>query len=241
VVLASPFVGSFLAVVAIRDLKGDGPWMGRSRCDTCGQTIGPVDLVPVLSFVLLEGRCRACGAAINPLHLAMEIGALAVALTAAMVTAGAILLVGCLLGWMLLLLAAIDWESHRLPDVLTYPLVLAGLAVGYAIDRSSFLAHLVGAAAGFGAFAFIALAYRALRGREGLGLGDAKLLAVAGAWLTWVALPTVVFLAALSALLVIAIQRMTGRRIGPRDRIAFGPSLSAAIWIVWLIGPLVPV
>ena len=240
-VLASPFVGSFLAVVAIRDRIGVNPLAGRSRCDSCGRAIGPIDLVPVFSFALLGGRCRACGAVIDPLHLVMEVGALAIALTNKIVTSGGVFLAGCLLGWTLLLLAAIDRGTHRLPDFLTYPLILAGLAVGYIVDTPLFASHVIGAAVGFGVFSLLSLGYRALRGREGLGLGDAKLLAAAGAWLTWMALPTVVSLAALLALLPIVLQRATGRPFRADEHIAFGPALAAATWLVWLVGPLVPV
>jgi len=94
---------------------------------------------------------------------------------------------------------------------------------------------------GFGAFWLLSRGYRVLRGREGLGLGDAKLLAAAGAWLTWTALPTVILLAALLALLTVVLRWATGRLFHADERIAFGPALAAAIWLVWLVGPLMPV
>ena len=72
-------------------------------------------------------------------------------------------------------------------------------------------------------------------------MGDAKLLAAAGAWLTWAALPTVVFLAAVLTLLAIGVQRVMDRRFDAGDPVAFGPALAAAMWFVWLAGPLVPV
>src|SRR5260370_23338521 len=92
---------------------------------------------------------------------------------------------------MLLLLATIDWRVQLLPDVLTLPLLAAGLAVDYSIAPDSWPDHLIGAVAGFAALAVVALVYRRLRKREGIGLGDAKLLAALGAWASLQSLPTV--------------------------------------------------
>ncbi len=201
-VLAAPFAGSFLGVVAIR-LPAERPFLfARSVCDSCGHQLGPPDLIPIASFVFSHGRCRYCAASVSLLHPAMELGALVVALWAAVMTSGWILAASCLFGWTLLLLAAIDWRTGLLPDVLTLPLIVTGLTVAYAIDPASLADHVIGAVAGFAIFALLAAAYRRFRGRDGLGLGDAKLLAAAGAWLSWTGLPTTVLFAALAGLLV---------------------------------------
>ncbi len=239
-IVAAPFVGSFLAVVAIRWHEDRGVVAGRSACDACGTTLAARDLVPVLSFVWLRGRCRACGARIDPIHPVMEAGALALALWAASVTTGWILVASCILGWTLLTLAAMDWRTGILPDILTLPLVASGLIVAWWIDSASLPGHLVGAVAGFAVFALLAEAYRHLRGRDGLGLGDAKLLAGGGAWLSWVALPTVVLYAAAIGLASVLIAGAAGRTVRAGDSLAFGPPLAAAIWLAWLYGPLVP-
>jgi leader peptidase (prepilin peptidase)/N-methyltransferase len=114
------------------------------------------------------------------------------------------------------------------------------LAVSYAIDPTLLLPHLIGAAAGFVAFAAVAEIYRRLRGRDGLGLGDAKLLAAAGAWLGWQALAGLVLIAAVIGLAAVLVRSLAGRPMEPTSRIAFGPALAAAFWIVWLYGPLLP-
>lgn len=238
-VAASPFIGSFLGVVALRLTAGRTVLFGRSACDVCGATLTPRDLVPLASFALLRGRCRHCGARLDPLHVAMEIGALLVTLWAAFVTSGWILGASCGLGWTLLTLAAIDWRTGLLPDVLTVPLAIAGLGVAYAIEPAALLDHVIGAAAGFVAFAALAGIYRRLRGRDGLGLGDAKLLGASGAWLAWSALPTVVLYAAFIGLALVLLRRVRGQTLQANDRLAFGPALAAATWLVWLYGPLV--
>ena len=89
----------------------------------------------------------------------------------------------CLLGWTLLALAWIDWKHMVLPDVLTLPLILAGFGATLLDAPEAISEHAAAAVAGYGAFRAIEIGYRRLRGREGLGQGDAKLLAAAGAWL----------------------------------------------------------
>src|SRR6202012_4057270 len=90
-IIVAPFIGSFLAVVALRWPQGRGVVAGRSACDSCGHTLGPIDLVPLASFAVLRGRCRYCGARIDPLHAVVEVGALIVAIWAVCVTAGGVL------------------------------------------------------------------------------------------------------------------------------------------------------
>jgi leader peptidase (prepilin peptidase)/N-methyltransferase len=80
------------------------------------------------------------------------------------------------------------------------------------------------------------LCYRRLRGRDGLGRGDAKLLAAGGAWLGWSALPWVVLLAALLGLLLALLQRLRGERLTAETAVPFGPALALAIWLIWIYG-----
>ncbi len=94
--------------------------------------------------------------------------------------------------------------------------------------------HAIGAIAGYAVLAGVGWLYRRLRGREGLGLGDAKLLAVAGAWLGWAALPTVVVLACAGGLALAAVRLLSRGRTGLAEPIAFGLPLCGAIWIVLL-------
>ena len=238
--IAAPFVGSFLAVVALRLPRQESMVSGRSRCDICGQTLKARELIPLVSFAVLLGKCRLCAGRIDRLHPLLESAAIGVAAWAACVVTGWILIASCVLGWTLLLLAAIDWRTGLLPNILTLPLLVVGLAVTAAIDWASVIDHTIGAVVGFVAFAVVSEVYRRVRRRDGLGLGDAKLLAAAGAWLSWTALPSVVLLAACIALISVLIQRLQGREIHATDRITFGPALAGAMWLVWLYGPIVP-
>lgn len=143
-----------------------------------------------------------------------------------------------LLGWALLALAVIDWRHLLLPDAITLPLIPLGLLVAWTIEPGKLLPHMIGASAGFFFFAAVAWIYRRLRGRDGLGLGDAKLLAAVGPWLSWEALPSVVFLGAAGGLVVFFVRAKLDDSIARHDRLPFGSTLSAAIWLVWLYGTL---
>jgi leader peptidase (prepilin peptidase)/N-methyltransferase len=159
---------------------------------------------------------------------------------AGMQISGWILVASCLFGWMLLLLAAIDWRVQLLPDVLTLPLLIAGLAVAYFVSPETWSDHLIGAVAGFAVLGAISLLYRRLRHREGLGLGDAKLLAALGAWVSWQGLPTVLLWGSMLGLVFALVRSAMGRGLQWSDRIPFGVFLGAGGWLVWLYGPLMP-
>jgi leader peptidase (prepilin peptidase) / N-methyltransferase len=237
--LVAPFVGSFLGVVVERLPEARPIGLARSSCDHCGATLGARDLVPLLSWLARGGRCGCGKIRLSAFYPGIELAALAVAVSATLVLSGWLLWASLALGWTLLALAAIDLRHYLLPDALTLPLIAAGLAGAWLIEPARLGDHALGAAAGFIGFAVIAWLYRRLREREGLGRGDAKLLGAGGAWLGWQALPSVVALAAVVALAVALAGTLLGAKLGATTRIAFGPYLALAIWLVWLYGPLV--
>ncbi|HEY2034729.1 MAG TPA: A24 family peptidase [Rhizomicrobium sp.] len=235
--LAAPFVGSFLGVLVLRLPKREPVVLDVSRCDACGNALRPHELIPLASFLLQRGRCRRCGARIDPVHLIAEMGAIVVILWAATQTSGWVLVSSSLFGWVLFALALIDLRTGLLPDVLTLPLAAAGLAAAYLLSELHIADHIIGALAGFAAFAGVGVLYRILRGREGMGQGDAKLLGAIGAWVAWRGLPTVILFAALGGLLMAAMLHRGGQ-LTAQSRIAFGAPLALAGWLVWLYGPL---
>ena len=139
------------------------------------------------------------------------------------VLSGIVLL--CALG----VLARIDARSGRLPNVITIPLMLAGLVWSFDLADDWYW-HLLGAALGYGVFWAVEVIYRFVRKREGLGRGDAKLLAAGGAWCGAAALPAIVLIGSVAALV-----RVWPRRNEPALRIAFGPYLALGIGAVWLV------
>ena len=244
-VIAAPFVGSFLGVLIVRLPVGmPVAWRSgwaRSACPHCARELSAVDLVPVASWLSSGGKCRYCATPIGLFYPGIEIAALGVAAWAAMTLPDPLLIwAGCLLGWSLLGAAIIDARHYLLPDILVLPLIPAGILIQIWAVPGQWVDHLAGAAIGFALFAAVALIYRRLRQREGLGLGDAKLLAAAGAWVGWVGLPSVVLLGALFGLVTALVMRMMGRDVGRVTELPFGPGLALAFWLVWLYGPLVP-
>ncbi len=234
-ILFSPFIGSLIGVLAMRLPEGRPVGMARSACDGCGRTLGVLDLMPVLSYLALRGRCRTCRAPIGRAHLFVELAAIAVACLPAVLEPEADPLRTwsiCTLGWAALLLSWIDWRAMLLPDVITLPLLLLGLLLCWWADPAMLPDHALAAVCGYALLRAIALFYRRLRGREGMGAGDAKLLAAGGAWLGLQALPLMLFGGAVATLLL---ALATGRTRGG-DAVPFGPGLAVAMWVVFLVG-----
>ncbi|PWR25357.1 prepilin peptidase [Zavarzinia aquatilis] len=144
----------------------------------------------------------------------------------------------CGLGWGLLVLALVDLRCWRLPDALTLPLLAGGLLFAAVVVPGTLADHVIGAAAGYGVIALAGLAYRTLRGRDGLGWGDAKLLAAGGAWVGWAGLGGILFIAAVAALLAVFAFRLRGGAVTADTALPFGPALALGIWLSFLHGPL---
>ncbi len=243
--LAAPAVGSFIGSVIVRLPQGGaqrrGVILGRSHCPHCGQRLAARDLVPLVSWLVLKGRCRTCGAALGWFYPLVELASVAVALTAAAALSDApvpVLAVSLLLGWTLLVLAWIDARHLFMPDALTLTLIPAGLLASWALEPGSLADHALGALAGGGGLWLVAAVYRRLRKREGLGGGDIKLMAAAGAWVSWQGLPSVLLLASLSGLAVGLARAVRAHRPLEREVLAFGPFIALGFWTVWLLGPL---
>jgi leader peptidase (prepilin peptidase)/N-methyltransferase len=146
--------------------------------------------------------------------------------------------VGAPLAVALLLIAVIDAEHFWLPNILTLPLGAAGLAASAFIGPGSFVDHLIGAVLGFAVLAGLAALYKRLRGRDGLGGGDARLLAAIGAWVGWAGLPSVVVWASLAGLSWV-LARIVARRAPSLDTaLPYGTYLAIGAWLTWLYGPL---
>jgi leader peptidase (prepilin peptidase)/N-methyltransferase len=207
-----------------------------SHCPSCGYAIRPWENIPILSFLMLKGRCSNCGVRISPRYPVIE------ALTAVL----SIIVVwkfgatpqsafGLLLTWGLIALAAIDMDTQLLPDSITQPLLWLGLLLSLGpvfVDSST---AILGAAAGFSVLWVVFQLYRLLTGKEGMGHGDFKLLAVFGAWMGWQMLPQVVLLSALPGALFGVVLIATGRS-GRDTPMPFGPFLAISGWISFIWG-----
>lgn len=228
----SPVVGSFLACAAQHIPERRPPWAG-TTCPHCGRPPGPAELVPLLPWLLGRNRCGGCGTPRPPLHPALELGAVAVALASIGLLEGWRLYAGCGFGWALLLLAAIDLRCRRLPDVLTMPLLAAGLLVALSHQADQFADRALAAALGWLGAAMLAATWARVTGVPGLGGGDFRLLAAAGAWLGPELLAWTVLLAAVGGL---AATTLLGGRGGwaAGASLPFGPFVAVAAWGLWL-------
>ncbi len=145
---------------------------------------------------------------------------------------------GAVLGWSLLALGWIDWHTLRLPDALTLPLMGLGLAAAWWDSEAALYASVVGALVGYTVLVIVGMGYRLARGRDGLGRGDAKLLAAGGAWLGWAAAAYrlgVAFGGVLSGLCCLAVlHRARGMQLDTRDR----PALRSAARVGHLLDHL---
>ncbi|WP_242182217.1 A24 family peptidase [Sphingomonas sp. CARO-RG-8B-R24-01] len=228
-------IGSFIATIVVRWPEGRSVVHGRSACDGCGVALGARDLVPLLSGLVARGRCRTCGARIDPLHWQIELTALVIGVAAGLVAPGVAGAGGAVFGWLLLTLGALDLVAFWLPDGLTGTLALAGLATGALGVMPVLLNRVIGGAAGFVALWAVGAGYRLLRGRDGLGGGDPKLLGAIGLWLGWRMLPTVVLFAALAGLGIAVLGALRGRPTTLSDRMPFGALLAIAAYPAWLM------
>lgn len=217
-------IGSFLATVILRWPAGRSLG-GRSACDGCGRTLAAIDLVPLLSFVVARGRCKRCGSAISLWHPAIEIAATLVGTSAALLFPGLQAVIMAIFGWTLLCLAGLDIKAWWLPNALTLPLLAAGLALGTVIAPPDLVARGIGAAGGFLLLTLVRLGYRWVRGVEGMGGGDPKLLAAIGAWLGWEIMPQVLLVAAITGLSWAVIRATGGNMPSGSDRMPFGVCL----------------
>lgn len=225
--------GSFIAVIVLRWPQGRSAMRGRSVCDGCGGPLGAGRLVPLFSYVVQRGKAACCGGRIDPIHPVAELlGALIGAISAAVAPDLPHALAGAVFGWLLLTLALLDLRHFWLPDRLTLVLALMGLGVGLVGIEPDLAARLIGGTVGFLALSFIRIAYRRLRGREGMGGGDPKLFGAIGLWLGWHMLPMVLLGAALSGLVTAVALALLGRDVVGATRLPFGPFLALAAWIL---------
>ena len=168
-ILAGPFIGSFIGLLAFRWPEGE-PWVAkRSSCRSCRTELGWTELVPVFSWLLRRGKCKSCGVAITPFYAICEVIALIIPICAFFLAGAHLFVLTCLMGWTLLALAAIDWRSFILPDPLNLLLVLLGAVMVWATAREAWIDHLIGAVAGYVLLLSVELFYKFYRGRDGLG------------------------------------------------------------------------
>jgi leader peptidase (prepilin peptidase) / N-methyltransferase len=185
VALLGLVIGSFLNVCIYRLPRRESVTWPASHCTSCGRTLAWYENVPVVSWLTLRGRCRTCGAPISPIYPIVE-SITGVVFLAGYVIYGAtpLLAARLLFACAMIVLFFIDLRHYILPDAITLP----GIVIGFVLSvflPPGWLESLIGLVGGAGVLLAVYEAYFRLRGVEGLGMGDVKMLAMIGAFLGW--------------------------------------------------------
>jgi leader peptidase (prepilin peptidase)/N-methyltransferase len=229
--------GSFLNVCIYRIPLGKSIIFPPSSCPNCDRRIEFYDNIPVVSYIFLRGKCRYCHQRIPVHYPVVELltGLLSMALFIRYGLSYQYIL-SFLFVISLVLISFIDLHHQIIPDILSIPGIFAGIAVSFIPGHVVWVDSLIGAAGGGGILYLIALVFKKVTGRDGLGGGDVKLLAMIGAWMGWRALPFIVLLSSLSGIAIGGGALMLAGK-GYRVRIPFGPFLSLGTIIYFFFGP----
>jgi len=222
--------GSFLNVCIYRLPRRESLFWPASHCTSCDRPIAWYENVPIVSWVALGGRCRACGARVSAVYPLVE------AVTAAVFVDGLtwLLAVRLLFASALIALFVIDWHHRILPNVITLP----GIAVGFVASwflPPGWLSSLIGIAVGGGILLALAEGYYRLRGQEGLGMGDVKMLAMIGAFLGWPLTLLTLVLASVAGSLV-GVGLMVSKRGSMQAALPFGTFLALGALVAAVAG-----
>ena len=233
------FLGSFYNVCSDRYLSGESILWPPSHCTACNAKLSPAELIPLVSWLILRGRCRHCGAVIGKRYPLMELAS------------G---FFGFLIGWrwgfcletvialgftgLFLVLSAIDFQAFLLPDKMTLPGALIAIPAGALGLAHGWMETIAGGITGTALFWLLSLYYRLRTGRDGLGFGDVKLMAVLGSLCGLTYLPMIVLIAGVTALAsfgFLAIKRGGVSGISG-IMMPFGPFLCLAGWVSLVYG-----
>jgi leader peptidase (prepilin peptidase)/N-methyltransferase len=233
--VAGLVVGSFLNVCIYRLPRRESVVWPASRCTSCGRPLAWFENVPVLAWLVLRGRCRTCGASVSPLYPIVE-AVTALVFVGGLAVYGLTPLLGVRLAFVcaLIVLFAIDLEHQILPNAITLPGIVVGIVASVFLPPG-LISSLIGAVAGGGVLFAIAEAYYRVRGVEGLGMGDVKMLAMIGAFLGWpLMILTLVFASFAGS--VVGVGLIASRRGSMQAALPFGTFLALGALVAAVAG-----
>lgn len=226
VLLFGACVGSFLNVCIHRLPAGESVVSPPSRCPECGQQINWYDNIPVISFLLLAGRCRQCRTPISWRYPSVELlnGLLTLLVFLkfgfSFTSLSLIIFTSALVA-----ITFIDLDHQIIPDVISLPGIILGFAASFLPGGIDWKSSLIGILVGGGSLLIVAYGYQFLTGKEGMGGGDVKLLAMMGAFLGWPSIPFIIFASSLVGS-VIGVTLMLVKGRDGKLAIPFGPFLA---------------
>ncbi len=229
-------VGSFLNVCIYRIPKNESIVSPPSRCPSCGGRIRWYDNIPILSYLILKGKCRYCGERISVQYPIVE-------LLTGILTVGLVLRFGftfdtayfLVLIYSLIVISFIDLELKIVPVKVCYFAMVIGILLSPFSDSITFKNSVLGASFGAGIILFIAETYLILKNVEGMGYGDANIMALIGAFVGWEKVLLVLFLSSLFGALAGIIYMILKRR-GLKVAIPYGPFLSIGAYVTIVYG-----
>ena len=222
--------GSFSNVCIHRLPDNKSVSRGRSYCPSCKKQIRWYDNIPIFSYVFLKAKCRDCSAKINVKYLLVElICALSFVWFFYLFGLSLTTLLFFILSIFFTIIFFIDLKHFIIPNELTFPLMAIGLLKSFDPNLNqylfpNFLNSLIGGVAGYIIIWMIIFIYKRLRNKEGMGLGDAKLLSAIGFWFGWISIPFILFFSSFIAL-VLAIPSLINKSKNLSSQIPFGPYL----------------
>ncbi len=236
-ILLGLLFGSFLNVCIYRIPIKKSIIFPPSSCPNCDRKIRFYDNIPVLSYLFLLGRCRFCHEHISIRYPLVELlsGLLSMALFIRYGLSYQYFMF-YLFVMSLVVISFIDLQHQIIPDILSIPGIVVGIGLSFLPGHVHWIDSLIGALGGGGLLYLVAVVFKKVTGRDGMGGGDVKLLAMLGAWMGWQSLPFIVLLSSLSGILIGGgALLMAGK--GYRVRIPFGPFLSLGAMTYFFFGP----
>ena len=227
VIILGGLWGSFANVCIYRLPKGKGVVSGRSFCPNCIKLITWKDNIPIISFLFLNGKCRNCKKKISSQYLLIELITIVHFLViyylfGITITTSLFLI----LGLSFIIIFFIDLKHYIIPNILTFPLMIIGFIKSFDPNLNpifpNFINSLIGGIFGYFVIWSIIYFYKQVRKKEGMGLGDAKLLSAIGFWFGWISIPFVIFLSSIIALLFV-IPSLIKKSKKLSSQIPFGP------------------
>ena len=226
----------FLELEAIEEKEPFNLVFPLSHCPNCQSAIKPHQNIPVLSYLFLKGQCANCSTPISLRYPLVEaFTGLCSAIVAWHFGYGVELLFALLLTWCLIALSFIDIDHQLLPDSITLPMLWLGLFLSLFTLYSDTHSSIIGAIAGYLSLWSVYQLFKLITGKEGMGYGDFKLLALFGAWLGWQYLPLIILLSSLVGA-VIGVAMVILVKHDRNTPIPFGPYLAAAGWLALIWG-----
>ena len=208
----------------------------RSRCGKCGHQITALENIPLLSYLFLGGKCSSCKTHISLQYPLVELFTGLISLWIAVHFGLSLQTVFALvLSWSLIAASGIDISHKLLPDNITLPLLWLGILLGYFNVFVDLETSVIGAMAGYLSLWSVYIVFKIITGKEGMGYGDFKLLAMLGAWMGWKMLFVIILTSSLVGAIV-GISMIMLKKTERGTQIPFGPYLAAAGWLSLLYG-----